>query len=90
MSLLFLILGFRGSLGTIAAPECTVLPRLLPLDETHLDLVRGLNLKKRFQPVRQQEELVGATLLSSLEQTDLLIYFSRDWIQNSGEKRPLS
>ena len=45
-ALAFLILGFKASLGTMAAPECTLLPRLLPLDETHLDVMRGLILKK--------------------------------------------
>ena len=45
-ALAFLILGFKASLGTMAAPECTLLPRLFPLDETHLDVMRGLILKK--------------------------------------------
>ena len=37
--------------------------------------------------MRQQEELVEATLLWSLEHTDLIIYFGKDWIQNSVMKR---
>ena len=36
---------------------------VVPLDETHLDEVRGLS--KRFRPVRKQGELVGATQLHS-------------------------
>ena len=35
------------------------------LDETNIDTVRGTYLTKKLQPVRQQEELVGAMLLSS-------------------------
>ena len=37
--------------------------KTVPLDETHLDVVRGLS--KRFHPVHQQEELVVAMLLRS-------------------------
>ena len=36
-----------------------------PLDETHLDAVRGLILLKGFHPVHQQVQLVGAMRLSS-------------------------
>ena len=37
---------------------------VVPLDEAHLDEVRGLS-NKRFRPVRKQGELVGATQLHS-------------------------
>ena len=33
-----------------------------PLDETHLDSVRGLILPRAFHPAHQQVELVGAML----------------------------
>ena len=36
------------------------------LDETHLDVVRWAYLTRRFQPVRQQEEPLGAMLLCSI------------------------
>ena len=39
-----------------------------PLDETNLDAVREAYPTKRFQPVRQQEELVGAMLITFLDE----------------------
>ena len=39
--------------------------RKYPLGETHLDAVRGLIKLRGFNPVHQQEELVGAMLLRS-------------------------
>ena len=36
-----------------------------PLDEAHLDAVRGLMLQRGFTPVHQQVELVGAMRLRS-------------------------
>ena len=38
---------------------------LHPLDETHLDAVRGLILLRGFHPAHQQVELVGAMRLRS-------------------------
>ena len=44
----------------------------------------GAYLAKRFQPVRQKEELVGATLLRLSRTNESFLYFAKDWIQNWG------
>ena len=41
----------------------SILRFLLPLNESHLDAMRGAYLTKMIQPVNQQEELVGAILV---------------------------
>ena len=53
-----------------------------PLDETHLDAVRGLILPRGFHPVHQQVELVGAMRLC-LTRTNRFAYdYAKDLIQN--------
>ena len=47
----------------IGETECSEITWKHPLDETHLCRGKGAYLTKRFQPVHQQEELVGAMLL---------------------------
>ena len=38
-------------------------------------------LTKKFQPVHQEEELVGAMFYVWSDQTEILKYFEKDWIQ---------
>ena len=54
----------------------------LPLDETHLDTVRGLVLLRGFRPAHQQVELVRAMRYVRQGLTDLLHAYAKGLIQS--------
>ena len=54
----------------------------LPLDETHLDVVRGLILPRGFHPAHQQVELVGAMRLCSARANRSAYAYAKDLIQS--------
>ena len=53
-----------------------------PLDETHLNVVRGLILPRGFHPVHQQVELVGAMRLRSTRTNRSAYAYAKDLIQS--------
>ena len=53
-----------------------------PLDETHLDAVRGLILLRGFHPAHQQVELVGAMQLCSTRTNRSAYAYAKDLIQS--------
>ena len=53
-----------------------------PLDETHLDAVRGLILPRGFHPAHQQIELVGAMRLCSTRTNRSAYAYAKDLIQS--------
>ena len=53
-----------------------------PLDETHLDAVRGLILPRGFHPAHQQVELVGAMRLCSTSTSRSAYAYAKDLIQS--------
>ena len=53
-----------------------------PLDETHLDAVRGLILPRAFHPAHQQVELVGAMRLCSTRTNRSAYAYAKDLIQS--------
>ena len=55
---------------------------LFPLDETHLDTVRGLILPRGFHPAHQQVELVGAMRLCSTRTNRSAYAYTKDFIQS--------
>ena len=57
-------------------------PRIPPLDETHLDAVRGLILPRGFHPAHQQVELVGAMRLCSTRTNKSAYAYAKDLIQS--------
>ena len=59
-----------------------VLQKKLPLDETHLDAVRGLILQRGFHPAHQQLELVGAMRLCSTRTNRSAYAYAKDLIQS--------
>ena len=56
--------------------------QLLPLDETHLDAVRGLILPRGFHPAHQQVELVRAMWLRSTRTNRSAYAYAKDLIQS--------
>ena len=72
---------FIASFPGWRANNCFKLRKYDPLDETHLDAVRGLILLRGFHPAHQQVELVGAMRLQQ-GLTDLLIAYAKDLIQS--------
>ena len=56
--------------------------KAVPLDETHLDAVRGLILPRGFQPAHQQVELVGAMRLCSTRTNRSAYAYAKDLIQS--------
>ena len=50
-----------------AVPKQFLNTKFIPFDETHFDAVRGFILLRGFNPLHQQEELVGAMLLRSIK-----------------------
>ena len=56
--------------------------KAVPLDETHLDAVRGLILPRGFQPAHQQVELVGAMRLRSTRTNRSAYAYAKDLIQS--------
>ena len=54
----------------------------LPLDETHLDGVRGLILPRGFRPVHQQVELVGAMRQHSTRTNRSAYAYAKELIQS--------
>ena len=53
-----------------------------PLDETHLDAVRGLVLPRGFHPAHQQVELIGAMWLCSTRTNRSAYAYAKDLIQS--------
>ena len=53
-----------------------------PLDETHLDAVRGLILLRGFRPAHQQVELVRAMRLRSTRTNRSAYAYAKDLIQS--------
>ena len=50
-------------------------------DKPSMKYSEGAYLTKKFQPVHQEEELVGAMFYVWSDQTEILKYFEKDWIQ---------
>ena len=53
-----------------------------PLEETHLDAVRGLILPRGFHPTHQQVELVGAMQLCLTRINRYAYAYAKDLIQS--------
>ena len=53
-----------------------------PLDETHLDAMRGLISPRGFHPAHQQVELVGAMRLRSTRTNRSAYAYAKDLIQS--------
>ena len=53
-----------------------------PLEETHLDAVRGLILPRGFHPTHQEVELVGAMRLRSTRTNRSTYAYAKDLIQS--------
>ena len=54
----------------------------VPLDETHLDVVRGLILPRGFHPAYQQVEPVGAMRLCSTRTNRYAYAYAKDLVQS--------
>ena len=54
----------------------------IPLDETHLDAVRGLILPRGFHPAHQKVEVVGAMRLRSTRTNRSAYAYAKDLIQS--------
>ena len=61
---------------------CYTIPQYHPLDETHLDAVRGLILPRDFYPAHQQVELVGAMRLRSTRTNKSAYAYAKNLIQS--------
>ena len=61
---------------------CYTIRQNHPLDETHLDVVRGLILPRGFHPAHQQVELVGAMRLRSTRTNRSAYAYAKNLIQS--------
>ena len=67
---------------TILEMQLYFLQMTAPLDETHLDAVRGLILPGGFHPVHQQVELVRVMRLRSTRTNRSAYAYAKDLIQS--------